>query len=44
MYVLEAETDTAIDSIMVADIETLLNIISIALRDKRESIYSKLSR
>ena len=27
----------------IADIETPLNIISIALQDKRESIYSELS-
>ena len=31
IYILEAETNTAIDSIMVADIETLLDIASITL-------------
>ena len=33
-----------IDSITIAGIETLLNIIFITLWDKRESIYSKLSK
>ena len=44
MYILEAKIDIAIDSIIITGTETLLNIIFIALWDKRESIYSKLSR
>ena len=44
MYTLKIEIDTAIDSITIAGTETLLNIIFIALQDKRESIYSKLNR
>ena len=31
------------DSITIAGIKTLLNIIFIILRDNKESIYSKLS-
>ena len=41
---LEVETETAIDSIIVVNIETLLDTASIALQDKRESVYSKLSK
>ena len=44
MYILKIEINTATDSIIIAGIKTLLNIISITLRDKMESIYSKLSR
>ena len=44
MDTLKVETETAIDSITVAGIETLLNIASITLQDKRESVYSKLSK
>ena len=44
IYILEVETDTAIDSITVVGIKTLLNTVSIALRDKEETIYSKLNR
>ena len=43
-YTIEAEIDTATDSMMIAGIETPLDIISIALRDKRESIYSELNK
>ena len=43
LYTLKVEIDTAIDSIIIAGIETLLNIIFIASRNKRESIYNKLS-
>ena len=43
MDILKAETETAIDSIIVASIKTLLDIASITLQDKRESIYNKLS-
>ena len=41
---LDVKIDTATDSITIVGMETLLNIISITLRDKRESIYSKLNR
>ena len=41
--ILEVETETVIDSITVAGIETLLDMASITLQDERESIYSKLS-
>ena len=44
MYILKAEINTATDSIIIAGIETPLNIIFITLKDKRESIYSKLNR
>ena len=44
MDILEAETETAIDSITVAGIKILLNTASIALQNKKESIYSKLSK
>ena len=40
----EAKTKTAIDSIIVAGIETPLDTASITSRDERESIYSKPSR
>ena len=43
MYAIEVEINTATDSITIAGIKTSLNIIFIALRDKRESIYNKLS-
>ena len=44
MYILKAETNIVINSMTVAGTETLLNTVSIALRNKDESIYSKLSR
>ena len=43
MDILKIETETAIDSIIVAGIKTPLNIASIASQDKRENIYNKLS-
>ena len=42
--ILEVETKTVINSITVIGIKTLLNIASITLQDKRESIYNKLSK
>ena len=44
MDILEAETEIVINSITVTGIKTLLNITSIALQDKRESVYNKLSK
>ena len=44
MDILEAETETAINSIIVAGIETLLDIASITLQDKRESVYNELNK
>ena len=41
MDILKAKTEIAIDSITVAGIKTPLNIASIALQNKKESIYSK---
>ena len=41
MDILKAETKTAINSITVAGIKTLLNTASITLQNKRESIYNK---
>ena len=41
---LEAETETAINSIIVIGIKTPLNTTSITLQNKRESIYSKPSK
>ena len=41
---LEAETETAINSIIVVNIKTLLDIASITLQNKRESIYNKLNK
>ena len=43
LYALKAKIDTAINSIIIVGTETLLNTVSIASQDKRESIYSKLS-
>ena len=37
-------TKIATDSITVVNIKTPLNTASIALQDKRESIYNKLSK
>ena len=42
--ILEAETKTVINSIIVIGIKTPLNIASIALQDKRESVYNKLNK
>ena len=44
MYTLKTEINTTTDSMTIAGIETLLNIIFIASQNKRESIYSKLSK
>ena len=44
MDILKVKTKTAIDSITVTGIKTLLNTASITLQDERESIYSKLSK
>ena len=44
MDILEAETETAINSIIVVSIKTLLDTAFITLQDKRESIYNKLSK
>ena len=44
MYILKAEINIVTDSITIAGIETPLNIISITLQDKKESIYSKLNK
>ena len=44
MYILKVKINITINSIIIAGIEAPLNIISIALQNKRESIYSKLSR
>ena len=44
MYVLEAETNIVINSIMVAGTKTPLDTVPIALQNKRENIDSKLSR
>ena len=44
MDILKVKTKTAIDSITVVGIKTLLNTASIASQDKRESIYNKLSK
>ena len=44
MYILKAEINIAIDSITIAGIETPLNIVFIALQNKRENIYNKLNR
>ena len=44
MDISEAETKTAIDNITVASIKTPLNTASIALQDKRESVYNKLNK
>ena len=43
LYALEVKINTVTDSITIAGTETLLNMVSIASRDKKESIYSKLS-
>ena len=44
MDILKAKTKTVIDSMIIAGIETPLNTASITLQDKRESVYSKLSK
>ena len=44
MYILKAKINTTIDSVIIAGTETPLNIVFITSRDKRESIYSKLSK
>ena len=44
MDILKAETETVIDSITVANIKTSLNMASITLQDKRESVYNKPSK
>ena len=43
LYAIAVKIDTAIDSIIIAGTETLLNTVFITLQNKRESIYSKLS-
>ena len=37
MYILEVEINIALDSIIIAGIETLLNTVSITLWDNREN-------
>ena len=44
LYILKVEIDIATNSIIIAGIETPLNIISITLRNERESIYNKVSK
>ena len=44
MYILKIEIDIITNSITIAGTETPLNITFITLQDKRESIYSELSR
>ena len=44
LYILKVEIKTAINNIIIAGTKTPLNTVFIALRNKRESIYSKLSR
>ena len=44
MDILKAETKTAIDSITVISIKTLLDTASITLQDKKESVYSELNK
>ena len=41
---LKVKTEIAIDSITVTGIKTLLDIASITLQDKRESVYNKLNK
>ena len=44
MYILKIKINTAIKSIIIAGIKTLLNIIFITLQDKKENIYRKLNK
>ena len=44
MDISETETETAINSIIVVGIKTPLNMAFIASWDKRESVYSELSK
>ena len=44
MDILEVKTKIIINSITVVGIKIPLNMASIALQDKRESIYSKLNK
>ena len=44
MDILEVKTKIIINSITVAGIKTLLNIASIVLQNKRESVYNELSK
>ena len=43
-YTSKAEINRATDSIIIAGTKTPLDTVFIALRDKRESIYSELNK
>ena len=43
IYTVKAEINTVTDSIIIAGIDTPLNIVSITSQDKRESTYNESS-